>query len=328
MTPGVPPGVEAAHQLADTTVEILDLRPPVDVRSLVEQHADLIARDFGSAVNCDAVVYGLHGAARPLVALHLGRPWLRARFTLAHELGHMFLAWHGGTISCHPDEVEAEAADGSAEAAAQAQEHEADAFASRLLVPRRFVTELAGEPVPDMLKGLQRAEVSADAGIRSLSNLLPPGYVFALLDPAARHVQTTYRSPGTRHVGLSQGTKLDSERLKAVVDDSGFTEHHGRPIWWGTIIDTMDVPPGTADWKPLLLTIAADVFPGLTPQDTRWTQINGVASNANSQARDESRETLAARIWQAYRLRADLRAMVGHPAFREFVLARTRAFRP
>jgi hypothetical protein len=93
-------------------------------------------------------------------------------------------------------------------------------------------------------------------------------------------------------------------------------------------VDTIEVSAGSNDWKSVLLTIVSDVLPGVTPQHRVWNQINAVASNANSQAENESCETLAARIWQAYWLRPGLRALVGHPAFQEFVLAQTRAFRP
>jgi Zn-dependent peptidase ImmA (M78 family) len=318
--------LEAAQALADITVEALNLRPPIDVRALVQAHVQIIEEDFGPSSDCDAVLYGLHGGTiKSLLALNSGKPALRTRFTLGHELGHLLLAWHGGTISCHPHEDEGN--DGQAPPTAPTQEQEADAFASRLLVPRRFVASIAHDSVPTMLARLEVARVSNDAGIRSLANLLPPGHVFALLDASGTTVRSWYTSAGSRNPGLRKRGQMDAAQLKSLVDESGIVRHNGWPVWWGRTADYMEVPDGTADWKPILRRILADAAPGVTPQDTVWNQINAVASNANSAARGKSKETTAARIHQSFRLRPDFRLIVAHPEFEDFVLARTRAFR-
>ena len=307
-------------------VEELDLRPPVNVRALVAAHADIRAWDFGPSLDCDAVMYGLRGERpRPLLVLNERRADPRTRFTLGHELGHIMLSWHAGTISCLAEETDE---DDPATTPAHPVEREADAFASRILVPARFVAELASQSVPQMLKSLEQAEVSGFAGMRSLSSLLPPGYVFALLNYAGTQVHSWYTSPSTRNPGLSNGGRVDARELDRRFDEAGLAHHHGWTVWWGRSVDSIQVPPGSADWRTVLQDILLDIAPGEDPSSGLWRRITAVAAAANGAAKSEPRDVLAARIRHAYRLRPDLSDLVDHPRFYEYVLARTRDWRP
>jgi hypothetical protein len=55
------------------------------------------------------------------------------------------------------------------------------------------LAELAEKPVPEMLKNLERADVSGFARICALSSLLPPGYVVVLLNYAGTQVHSYHR---------------------------------------------------------------------------------------------------------------------------------------
>ncbi|WP_369800026.1 ImmA/IrrE family metallo-endopeptidase [Modestobacter sp. Leaf380] len=272
-------------------------------------------------------MYGLRGERpRPLLALNIRPAEVRTRFTLGHEFGHLMLAWHAGTISCHPAELGDP--EREADAGTQALEREADAFSARVLVPLRFLKSLAGLPVPEMLEQLELAEVSRDAGVRSLAAMLPPGHIFALLDRAGTRVASTYRSPETRHAGFSRGDELDTRRLERVFDLSGLAHHHGRTVWWGQASDSFDAVAETADWRTELLGILADIAPGELPSGKLYGRVSAIAASAHSQARGLSAEVLAARMRHAYRLKDDLAEFVAHPRFDSFVLSRTRSFRP
>jgi hypothetical protein len=66
------------------------------------------------------------------------------------------------------------------------------------------LAELAEKPVPEMLKNLERADVSGFARICALSSLLSPGYVVVLLNYAG-----TQSIAGTPHP--TRGTPVSAK---------------------------------------------------------------------------------------------------------------------
>lgn len=322
MTPAHDRRVLAAQTLADVTVADLGLAPPVPVEDLVVAHADIRRLFLEDAPDLDAVVHGLRGGrARPVVVLNEDRPETRIRFTLAHELGHLMLAWHIGTIECHVED-----GDDDRTGVAVAFEREADAFAARLLVPARFVREIVGLPEPDMLARLAEAQVSPDAGLRSLAGLLPPGHVLVLLDGTGTSVASAYRSPGTDSPWLSRGSRLDTARLGRMFARSGRARHQNRHVWWGTHGPPAAVAAGSNDWQSLLTAMVEAAAPGETRGGSLWKSANGVASNANGSSPTRDVAAIAAKIRQRFLRRDDLQPLVQHPLFDEFVAARARAF--
>ena len=68
-----------------------------------------------------------------MAMLNKAKPFVRARFTLAHELGHIFL--NHDKREFYDPEVAREAGEDAPKNAKPAKEREADAFASELLIP-------------------------------------------------------------------------------------------------------------------------------------------------------------------------------------------------
>ena len=179
-----------------TLSEQRNLQPPVDVHALVTEVAEVV-RVVRPGLRFDAFVHGLGGErVPPLLVFDGSQSENRVGFTLAHELGHLLLSWHLGTIACQPGR------DLSSGGSALGQlvgpiEGEANAFAGRVLVPARFVAGLDGGPPPDVLKALETAQVPTQAGLLAVTRLLQPGYLFAPLEDG-RRVQAVYTSVRTQ----------------------------------------------------------------------------------------------------------------------------------
>lgn len=321
--------ITRAQALADRIVQRRDLRPPVDVRSLVEEIAEIREIELSGDLLDDAIVHGLHSRGRPTLLLNASRSDRRRRFTLAHELGHLSMAWHTGTISCHPSENdEDEWSEDGREARKNAVrlEREADEFASRLLVPRRFVDQLAPNPPAGMLERLEASEVSPEAGIYGLAGQLPPGHVFALLDPTARRVDRWAASYGTVNPGLAQGRVLDDDHMGRLDMKCGRTHHHGRAVWWARWEPAMALTTDTTDWQSILLGILGRVAPEEVHGGPMWRSANGIAAGAHSAVGHQDVEALAMRIRQRFLLRDDFKELVEDPYFSDFASARALAF--
>jgi Zn-dependent peptidase ImmA (M78 family) len=328
--------VESAQRLADTIVSRFDITPPVDVAKLVEMHATI--HPFPSDVpDLDAVLLGLDSDEKH-VFVNTKRQLKRRRFTLAHELGHILLPWHQAhELICESDaEDESDDPDlshrlpGSDPTSQEIrrQEMEADAFAARTLVPKRFVEAIAEQGVPEMLEALQTADVSIPAGMRALSDTLPAGYVFALLDDLGV-VERTWRSSAGRSgvptiLGITRGEPIDKTLALRAMADSGWSYHYGRRIWWARADIDMQVPEGTADWKPLLRTICEDAADGPIEAKRMWGTVCAIGGALLNEVGEVKLNRMAGLLTIRLRRRDNLSRFVEHPLFDEFVAARSR----
>ncbi|MFJ2205416.1 ImmA/IrrE family metallo-endopeptidase [Streptomyces microflavus] len=197
----------------------------MDIKSLLLEKAQVEYASWSH--ECDAVT--VLGENPPRVFVKSDLHLLRERFTLAHEYAHIQLPWHVGTVNCHIDTTSEEY---SVAAVAGSQEREANEFASRLLVPDRWISPMAGSltsferpAMQGMLDALACAEVSAHAGLIALSRHLLPGHAF-FID------QNFAISRGTSWPGRAPLTDGEIEQyLERSVTVEEFT-HQGRNIFW------------------------------------------------------------------------------------------------
>jgi Zn-dependent peptidase ImmA (M78 family) len=229
-------GLGREQRLADTIVRRYGLEPPVDVHALAAEFADL-ERDLIPA-HCDGLVVGLDGRtrSRPLIVLRQTANPVRERFTVAHELGHVLLPWHGTTsLAC---DVEEEL--GLHAYLASRAEAEANRFAADLLVPRVWLASLLDSAGTDkigrLVRAMRPARVSAHVACLALSRNLPPGHVFAVLDGDGR-VALSGTSRGTSVDPPRQGHLLTS-RLDRFADVRDASQFGSREVVWWTFAPT------------------------------------------------------------------------------------------
>jgi hypothetical protein len=201
-------------------VDRYDLRPPVDVFSLADEYCDVEYEAWPFA--CDALAVGLGGARPKVLMRKRGIGKFRRRFTMAHELGHVILAWHVGRMICSPIRT-------AFDAQVTEQESEAHHFAGALLVPRRFLEERSSQHLGGAVSALDEAQVSAAAAVLALSGNLLPGFCF-LIDEDEDGFRLI-RSPGTTVPGgIGRGPQLAQLRDKA--HESGEAIVSGRRVLW------------------------------------------------------------------------------------------------
>ena len=242
MTSPTRPSRTRAQVLADTIVDARDLTPPVDVEALVSELAEVRDVSIETAVGLDAVLYGLHsstGENQPVLLLNNNVPETRRRFTLGHELGHLQMAWHVGTMSCNIDYPFDESEDSPVWVGHSSfeLERDADQFASRILIPRRFVEGLNHQDPEAMLGAVEQAQVSADASIIGLASLLSPGYVFVILDPFTGAVSRVASSPDTFNLGIYRHRPFDKDLVAKSMSAHGEARFQGARVFWGIVQD-------------------------------------------------------------------------------------------
>ena len=159
-------------------------------------------------MSCDAVtIRDPDGSERPLLLLNKNSTSLetRKRFTISHEIGHLKIPWHCGSIACHIDEGEA-----SVSGDHYSLEGEAHRFASELLMPTEWVKRVIAE-ASSIEKIYERvlntANVSRTAVRIKLMKTLPPGsYVSITIQPQAKSCGSMNPVEGSCHCSSSRAT--------------------------------------------------------------------------------------------------------------------------
>jgi hypothetical protein len=132
--------VELDHpeeRMAARLVERLGISPPIDVEGICRGLANLTFKSF--PIPIDGLCLDLKASGRrPKVWVSKNMPHVRTRFTIAHEIGHIIIPWHTGTIV---DEIDSPRS--TERGRYREMETEANRFAAELLMPSAWVIGLA-----------------------------------------------------------------------------------------------------------------------------------------------------------------------------------------
>jgi hypothetical protein len=278
-----PEVVERERRLAAELVRRLGLRPPVDVRALVESRAEISEEPIPA--RCDAVVVRLHQPGeRPLVLLDPTGNWRRQRFTLGHELGHLLLPWHLGTLFCAVD-----TGDLIGEYAHRRAESEANRFAAELLVPQAWLQQILGASadLPEIAQAIYDADVTAHVACLQLARVLEAGWVFGVLDED-EHAELTGASPGTTVKPPPRGERL-APSFDHYSDERHLIGLGSRTVVWWHFGRRAKLPIEPADSRSSTDILRALVERHAPPaeQGTLFNRINGAVGYAYGKVRDQ-----------------------------------------
>ena len=165
----------AVRKIANRVSKIYSATPPVDVEAIL--HSCSIVEDNNNPLGIEA--YTLLNESPPRVQLNNSIMTFepRKRFTIAHELGHIFIPWHNGEISCNTDDPRLK----EDNLYFDTQELEAYAFASELLMPTQWILEKfnIGQTFESLIDVMAReANASIMACLYAVENALPSGHAF------------------------------------------------------------------------------------------------------------------------------------------------------
>jgi IrrE N-terminal-like domain len=310
---------EPARVLAANLVERHNLKPPVDIESLLNECASVSYEDWPYE-NCDAIVYDLLNE-RPDVFIRANLPYRRLRLTLGHEFGHIKMAWHFGVLGCEArvsqfeadplDEARGESVDSPRRL--DEQEGEATRFASYLLVPDRYIVPLvAAADMPTLLESLNETEVSADAALMRLRTLLQPGFCFTFMSGGDRR---TYTSPGTSLSVPLGNYSLSNMRDKAA--DFGSVTLSERNVQWFRFAEFERFQP-TSDKRhttAMLRSAIASCESNRSRREKLLLSINGVVGGSLSVDRAVSPAQALAILRHKFDAKSDMQDIVAHADF-------------
>lgn len=316
--------LSAPVKLARRVIEKYGLTPPIDVEKLVSDRAKLLFATI-PVRGVDGICLNLKAPGKEqTVIVNDKNPRYRQRFTLAHELGHIVIPWHTGSVIDDLDPDETGGVEGFLE-----MEQEANAFAAELLMPSIWVADVI-EETKDLAKIHQRiskdCDVSLHAAAICLVNALPKNVVYAVA--RERFVEFAGRSEGTLANSLAADSKLEVDAYDYA--ESHYTATHaGRDIHWWKLPQRLSIQDvDDRDWRAILDDIVDDLALGDEEEEKFKKSVNGVAAYANSVAKrseDYSIATLVAACIQRFKGRPEFDAFARHPAFDAFIAKKAEA---
>ena len=172
------------------------LSPPVDIHKLAQAYSQVI--HVRPPAQADAfLLYPDEDHPEHLILLNRDYGIKRQRFTLAHELAHIVLPWHIGELEyslSNSNPLNTEYAE---------REREADRFASELLMPTAWLTNLVSQydkiiPTTIAKQVANSARVSLYAASSAVSQVIPPNMALVVVDSMSNVVHYRGTSPGFR----------------------------------------------------------------------------------------------------------------------------------
>lgn len=312
--------------LARRLIKVHKLTPPIDVDVLIRKYASLEYADIPGGV--DGLCHDLKVSGKTRVFINRQKPKTRQRFTAAHELGHIIIPWHFGSI------VDQDIFDNdnlAEEIHYRVQEGEANRFASELLMPLDWVLHLIEEergPSFAMAE-LLRSGVSPQAASIRMRECLPQGYISGAYRNGvlewAEKSRTTIADPPR------PGTVLPPESAVPFAEQYFKLEYTGITYVWWKLGGVQAVPQdmGTS-WREALTIILDEVLPEEVDREKFWRSLSGQLAQANSRVVNvRNIDTLYDALYQKLISRQD-RPIIGdicrHPLFEQFLVQRASAF--
>lgn len=310
------------ERMAARLVERLGLRPPIDVEKLCAEFADVTVKSFPIEIDGLCLDLKVRGK-RPKIWISRSIAHVRKRFTLAHELGHIIIPWHSGTIV---DDIESPRS--GAQSRYRTMEAEANRFAAELLMPSSWVIGMAerAEHNADLMHSVaQIADVSVPAAFLRAARWGRPGYIGAevrdgIIVRAIRTSETESRVP-------ERGSAIANLRMPAAGEPIIIPNAETSYYWW-KIKDEVpvrddDLPP----WRDILDEMLEDI-PSDFRRETR-ASVNAIIGRAIGR---EPRGASVNRIYkcalEAFQNRQNesywVKAIFDHRLFDDYMLARSK----
>lgn len=154
------------------------------VNRLVEKYNLIVPIDFefieleGFSFSYEEIPAGIDAILfNKEIIINSEQPPVRQRFSIAHEIGHIFIPWHTGDYSCASLGEKVQETDGYLRI-----EEEANYFASKLLMPDSWLSSIISSEsqnkyASNIVKIMSLANVSSDVAFRRVLRYLPEGYI-------------------------------------------------------------------------------------------------------------------------------------------------------
>jgi IrrE N-terminal-like domain len=308
------------ERLARRLSQKLGVKPPVDVFEIARNIS--VFEEMRFPIDIDGICLDLNAmGSRPKIWVNKNLGAQRKRFTVAHEIGHVVIPWHTGSIV---DDLEQE--DEAADDEYWDREREANRFAAELLMPKEWAIALCerADHLRDAMHAIsQIADVSLAAAALRTRQLGRPGYLCAGVRDGI--VIWSGKTPGTAARQPYYHQEISTIKLDTFEEPQTLTYGSMDYYWWKERPEIPVPPKPEQEWREILAQILTDV-----PDDKKHKakqQLNAIVGLPIGKIpRGGSPSLMYKNVLESIQIRYDenphVANAVKHPLFLEYALAR------
>jgi Zn-dependent peptidase ImmA (M78 family) len=261
------------EKLANLIIKRYSLKPGFDIKEFLATQADLRFGEIPSGI--DGISINLKSKdKRPIVIISSRLPQARQRFTMAHELGHIVIPWHIGTIFSHTDENH-----GYTSRLYQNCEIEANKFAAELLMPSQWVESMLNNQHPaDAFEAIRKITgTSYIATFYKIGSKISTEYIGVLTD--SREIVVNAISNNPRLKKPENNKSINEQAVFRNATEIRSSTHVQNKFFWlkysKDVVAPIDNDPRT--WREILYPIIEE----LKLDKKLGPRISGCISNLN-----------------------------------------------
>jgi hypothetical protein len=241
----------------------------------------------------------------------------RQKFTLAHELGHIIIPWHTGTIISHTNAE----FDSHLEWEYRTMEGEANRFSAELLMPSIWLNSYYAKKQKIehlILKTLELCKTSLDATLIKIFNeLAKPVICFEMFGD--NQILKKFSTKAAPRPGYANGDVLDENPFTIPARISNFEIDGRRFKAWEFDFDALPIIEETdpRQWREIL-----DEILNETNSQNLKQSINATLAATFQRNKYLEKQRIYNEILKSFNGRNDLIKIVTYPLFSEYVIKR------
>lgn len=302
------------EKLAARTLLRHDLIPPYDLEQLVSNYGDIELILF--PFKADGVTVGIGSTERPSILINSDSPATRRKFTLAHELGHIIIPWHTGTVVSH-----LESSEGEYSFEYERMEQEANRFAAELLMPSSWIKSCYArkKDFPSFLKGIIKdSGASRDAALIKVFATIQEPIVCARIDDAG-YAEARYKTSCAPYSAALDNYSVHKHAIfQAKHERFEFSLGEKEYIAWvftGDEIQEVD----ERSWREIIKQILSDFG-----MPTKLSSVNATMAAAFRKVDHLDEKHACSSVLSSFSVKDGLADLVEHPLFEQYVIKRVK----
>lgn len=302
-----------------------NITKPSNIDALALKYAEVLYRKI-PIENVDGISLNLKlPGKKPVIIVNSLCKNARSKFTLAHELGHVIIPWHIGTIVDNIYQT-------SVHSQIQyfIQEQEANSFAAEILMPARWMEQLITEKIDlaelhNLIKN--QADVSAQAAAIRILNFMPKNVFYVATENSI--VVHSSRSNGSNLLLPENNIQFDKYNIQ-YVENYTHTTQKGIVYHWYKLNNEIEINSDNdlRTWREILDSIILEIYPPNEHAKIKQS-INGILASANDTLirSNESYDIPSLTSTCIFRInRSDFETFCRHKDFELFISKRVRDF--
>ncbi|WP_409498692.1 ImmA/IrrE family metallo-endopeptidase [Pseudomonas fragi] len=286
------------------------LVPPYDLLDLANSCGEVQFKFF--PFKADGITVGIGLQSRPKIYINSHCPETRQQFTLAHEIGHIIIPWHTGTVVSHLEP-------GSDDQDYWQMEQEANRFAAELLMPTDWLKHVYAESdsVENFFrKVLLDTRASKEAVFYKIFKDLDAAIACARLDEVDGTIHQTQRTKLAPHDGQGSNPKYIYQDTDHIFEEF-YIDAKAFCAW--TFIGKKITETDPRTWREILNVILAD-----THLQARLLSINSIMSSAYDKNKHLTEADICGAVVRAFRSRDGMPGFKEHELFEQYIIKRVK----